>query len=91
MDDPNTTASPPPADGGGDHLHGFGGSPECQLCPICVVLQALGSARPDVTAHLLSAAREFAIAIKAAAEGQVEASTRAQAAMSDRLTRINID
>lgn len=86
-DEPSTP--PPPT--GGAHTHGFGGSPECQLCPICVVLQALGSARPDVTQHLLSAAREVAIAIKAAAEGQVEATDRAQSVMGDRLTRINID
>ncbi|MEE8601020.1 hypothetical protein [Euzebya tangerina] len=71
--------------------HGFGGSPECQLCPICVVMQAIGASRPDVTAHLLAAARELALAIKSVAEGHVEASDRAQAVMNDRLTRINID
>ncbi|AXV07489.1 hypothetical protein DVS28_a2810 [Euzebya pacifica] len=80
-----------PDEAAGQHLHGFGGSPECSLCPICVALQALGSARPDVTTHLLSAARELALAVKTAAEGQVEATDRAQSVMSDRLTRINID
>ncbi len=89
MSTEDPTQQPPPS--GGGHLHGFGGSPECQLCPICVVLQALGSARPDVTQHLLTAAREVAIAIRAAADGQVEATDRAQAAMNDRLTKINID
>lgn len=73
------------------HLHGFGGSPECQLCPICVVLQAVGTSRPDVTSHLLAAARELALAVKAVAEGHVESADRAQAVMDDRLTRINID
>ena len=73
------------------HTHGIGGSPECQLCPICVVLQALGTSRPDVTAHLLAAARELALAVKTVAEGHVEASDRAQAVMNDRLTRITID
>lgn len=73
------------------HVHGFGGSPECQLCPVCVVLQALGTSRPDVTAHLLAAARELALALKVVAEGHVEASDRAQAVMNDRLTRIHID
>jgi hypothetical protein len=74
-----------------EHRHGVGGSPECQLCPVCVVLQALGSTRPDVTAHLLAAARELALAVKGVAEGRVEAADRAQAAMGDRLTRIDID
>lgn len=73
------------------HHHGVGGSPECQLCPVCVVLQALGTSRPDVTAHLLAAARELALAVKTVAEGHAEATDRAQAAMGDRLTRINID
>ncbi|WP_370328205.1 hypothetical protein [Euzebya sp.] len=73
------------------HTHGFGGSPECQLCPICVVLQAVGTSRPDVTAHLLAAARELALAVKVVAEGHVEASDRAQAVMNDRLTRVHID
>lgn len=79
------------APAGPGHTHGFGGSPECTLCPICVVLQALGTTRPDVTQHLLSAARSVALAVKTAAEGQVEASDRAQAVMGDRLTRIRID
>ncbi|CAN5725931.1 hypothetical protein BH24ACT15_BH24ACT15_17050 [soil metagenome] len=55
------------------------------------MLQAVGTTRPDVTAHLLASAREFASAVKAIAEGQVEAANRAQAVMNDRLTRINID
>jgi hypothetical protein len=54
-------------------------------------LQAVGTSRPDVTAHLLAAARELAMAVKVVAEGQVEASDRAQAVMNDRLTRIDID
>lgn len=73
------------------HLHGIGGSPECQLCPICVVLQAVGSARPDITRHLLGAARELALAVKALAEGQVEATDHASAAMTERLRRITVD
>lgn len=71
--------------------HGIGGSPECQLCPVCVLLQALGTSRPDVTSHLLTAARSLALAVKAAAEGHVESTDRAQAVMNDRLTRITID
>ncbi|CAN5360503.1 hypothetical protein BH23ACT9_BH23ACT9_16140 [soil metagenome] len=76
---------------GAPHAHGIGGSPECQLCPVCVVLQAVGTSRPDVTAHLLAAARELALAVKSVAEGHGEASDRAQAVVNDRLTRINID
>jgi hypothetical protein len=75
----------------GRHRHRIGGSPECQLCPVCVVLQAVGTSRPDVTAHLLAAARELALALKAVAEGHAEAAQRAQAAVGDRLTRIDID
>ena len=87
--------NPSSEESGGDsahaHSHGFGGSPECQLCPVCVVMQAIGTSRPDVTAHLLAAARELALAIKSVAEGHVEATDRAQAVMNDRLTRIDID
>lgn len=85
------TTSPDDDDAGAFHRHGVGGSPECQLCPVCVVLQAVGTSRPDVTAHLLAAARELALAVKTVAEGHVEASDRAQAVMNDRLTRIDID
>ena len=76
---------------GGQHVHGFGGSPECTLCPVCVLLQALGSTRPDVVQHLMGAARELALALKAAVEGQVEALDRAEAAAAQRLQRIRID
>ena len=72
-------------------LHGFGGSPECQLCPVCVVLQAIGSSRPEVTQHLLAAVREVVLALKVVGEGQVEAVDRAHAAMSERLQRIRLD
>ncbi len=82
---------PHDGDGPSTHTHGFGGSPECQLCPVCVLLQAIGTSRPDVTSHLLAAAREVALAVKSVVEGQVEATDRAQAVMNDRLTRINID
>jgi hypothetical protein len=76
---------------GDQHAHGFGGSPECTLCPVCVLLQAVGTTRPDVTSHLMGAARELALALKAAVEGQVEALDRAQAATAQRLQRIRID
>lgn len=68
-----------------------GGSPECQLCPICVVLQALGTSRPDVTQHLLAAVRELVLALKVVGEGQVEALDRAHAAMTERLGELHTD
>lgn len=71
--------------------HGVGGSPECQLCPVCVLLQALGSSRPDVTRHLLAAAREVALAVKAVAEGRMESYDRAHGTVRERLERIVID
>jgi hypothetical protein len=74
-----------------EHRHGgIGGSPECLLCPVCVLLQAVSTSRPEVTQHLLTAARELALALKAAAESQVEAYDRARA-RSEGLRRINID
>ena len=55
------------------HWGGIGGSPECLLCPICVLLQALSSTRPEVSQHLLAAGRELALALKAGLESQAEA------------------
>ena len=72
-------------------MQGFGGSPECQLCPVCVVLQAVGTSRPEVTQHLLAAVRELVLALKVLGEGQVEALDRASAAMVERLEHIRLD
>lgn len=36
---------------------------ECALCPICVVLQALSTSRPEVTEHLVAAGRELTRAL----------------------------
>ncbi len=82
------------------HEHGPGASPECALCPVCVLLQALTTARPEVTGHLLAAGRELTLALKAAIDAQVDgydaASTRAAArsapaAPAPRLQRIPVD
>lgn len=58
---------------------GIGGGPECTLCPVCVLLQAMTTARPEVTTHLIAAGRELTLALKAALEAQAEAYDRASA------------
>lgn len=77
---------------GEDHQwgHGIGGGTECVLCPICVLLQALTDARPEVTQHLLAAARELALALKAGLEAHAEAADHASA-RADSFRRIKID
>ncbi|MDP9405189.1 MAG: hypothetical protein M3O86_01085 [Actinomycetota bacterium] len=64
------------------HEHGPGAGPECALCPVCVLLQALTTARPDVTGHVLAAGPELTLALRAALDAQVEAydATTARAA-----------
>jgi hypothetical protein len=51
----------------------IGGSPECLVCPVCVLLQALTSSRPEVTEHLLAAAKEFTLALQAVVQAQAKA------------------
>lgn len=52
------------------HEHaGVGDSPECRACPVCALLQAVSSARPEVTEHLASAGRELALALQAVLDG----------------------
>lgn len=87
------TAEGDARDAGHGHAHGppIGGGTECLLCPVCVVLQALTEARPEVTQHLLAAARELALALKAGFESQAEAADRASAKVGSRLERIDVD
>jgi hypothetical protein len=73
------------------HHAGIGGSDECLLCPVCVLLQALSSTRPEVTAHLLAAGRELALALKAGLESQAEAYDRAAERAGQTLRRIDVD
>lgn len=68
-------------------LGGIGGSAECVLCPICVLLQALTSARPEVSEHLLAAARELSLALQAVLEAQRGGNARA----GDPLQHIHVD
>lgn len=88
----------PPADGPDPRAHahghelpgGIGGSQECLLCPVCVFLQAMTQARPEVTQHLLAAARELTLALRAVVESQAAAHERA-AGPAGGFQRINID
>lgn len=64
--------------------HGFGGGPECTLCPVCVLLQAVSSVRPEVTQHMLNAGRELVLALTAALEAQAEAYDHASTRQRER-------
>jgi hypothetical protein len=65
----------------------IGGGPECLVCPVCVLLQALTTARPEVTEHLLAAAKELTLALQAALDAQAKAYDDAR----DRLERIDVE
>lgn len=67
---------------GHDHpplASGIGGGEECVLCPVCVLLQAVSTTRPDVMRHLLAAGRELTLALQAVLEQQTEAEAAADA------------
>lgn len=75
---------------------GIGGGQECTLCPICALLQAVESTRPEVMAHLYAAARELATALKMVAETHLAQSEEAAdgggaPASGRRLRRIEFD
>lgn len=80
---------------GDEHAHGgIGGGQECTLCPICAVLQAVESTRPEVLTHLLAAGRELAAALKMVAETHLDAADEAASEArgpSGRLRRIEFD
>lgn len=86
------TDDTPPHGSAGNPRHQLpiGGSQECLLCPVCVFLQAMSQSRPEVTQHLLAAARELTLALRAVVDSQVEAHERAAAGAS-RFERINVD
>lgn len=89
--DHDSDGTAPGAEAGHAHGPAIGGGPECLLCPICVLLQAITDTRPEVTQHLLAAARELALALQAGLEGHAEAADRASAKVGSRLQRIDID
>lgn len=79
--------APPLTDEQHTHDHPpIGGGAECLACPICVLLQALTTARPEVTQHLVNAGRELTLAFAALVEAQTAAYDRA-----DRVQRIRVD
>jgi len=77
-----------------EHTHqlpgGIGQSQECLLCPVCVFLQAMTQSRPEVTQHLLAAARELTLALKAVVDNQA-ASYEAASDDDHGFQRINVD
>ena len=66
------------------HTHGVGASPECALCPVCVLLQAFSTAQPEVTGHLLAAGRELSMAMAKAFEASASSFDRAATAHRER-------
>lgn len=65
----------------------IGGGQECVLCPVCVLLQALSTARPEVMEHLLAAGKELTLAVQALVEAQAEGHRRGD----DGLQRIDVE
>lgn len=78
---------------GGEPREGlpFAGGEACLLCPLCLVLQRLTEARPEVAGHLLQAARELSLAVRALAAAHAEACAQAGAAPDEGLERIDIE
>jgi hypothetical protein len=70
---------------------GVGGSAECLMCPVCALLQAVTSVRPDVTQHLLAAAREVALAFKAAVDAHADGLAHATVEEDRALRRIRLE
>jgi hypothetical protein len=79
--------------GGMGGTGGIGGGQECTLCPVCALLQAVDSTRPEVLAHLYAAGRELATALRLVAETHLAQSEEAadRAPTSGRLRRIEFD
>lgn len=57
------------------------------MCPICVVLQALSTSRPEVTRHLVAASRELSLALRAI----LDEHTETHESPDGQLRRIKID
>ncbi|HEX8099975.1 MAG TPA: hypothetical protein VF660_07215 [Actinomycetota bacterium] len=77
---------PPPSPSLESELHGFAdhspadedlsehNAPICSVafCPICMVVTAVGDARPDLIQHLLLASREFLLAVRSVIDARLE-------------------
>ena len=62
--------------------------PICSVafCPICMVVTAVGDARPDLIQHLLLASREFLLAVRSVIDARLEG-----APPPSKLERISIE
>lgn len=73
----------------------------CGVCPICLGIRALGSARPELVAHLAEAARQVSLAVRTVLDGPGDDGQAAAAgprpprpphrAGDERLQRIDLD
>jgi hypothetical protein len=51
-------------------------SPECRLCPVCLLLSVIRGAQPEVFEHLVEAAGSLALALRTAVEAHDHAPRR---------------
>ena len=56
------------------------------LCPICLVVTAVGEARPDLVQHLLGASREVLLAVRSLIDARLEGTTQ-----PSKLERIRVE
>ena len=56
------------------------------LCPICLVVTAVGEARPDLVQHLLGASREVLLAVRALIDVRLEGTAK-----PSKLERITVE
>jgi hypothetical protein len=84
VDAAHHTHDHPPPGGSGPPI---GGGQECVVCPVCVLLQAVTSVKPEVMEHLVNAARELTLALQAVVESQASSQERA----SQGLQRIKVE
>ncbi len=65
-----------------------GTQPICSvaLCPICMVVTAVGEARPDLVQHLLVASREVLLAVRSIIDARLEGTPK-----PSKLERITVE
>ena len=56
------------------------------LCPICLVVTAVGEARPDLVQHLLGASREVLLAVRSLIDARLEGTAK-----PSKLERITVE
>ena len=56
------------------------------LCPICLVVTAVGEARPDLVQHLLGASREVLLAVRSLNDARLEGTAK-----PSKLERIKVE